>query len=292
MDDELREKLNAGSGAYFSAGSLLARIESACQLIEVYDTPQWGRLLRLDGCNMTSEGDEFVYHENLIHPAALAHAAPQRALIVGGGDGGAAEELLKHPTIESVTLAELDPAVVEAAKKYLQQVHRGAFADSRLELKIGDGAAFLRELRSQYDLIALDLTDPGGPAAALYTAEFFASCQRALRPGGVLSLHLGSPYYQPERFGQNLRDLSSVFAIVRPYLVFVPIYGALWGFATASDTLDPRSLSPAQLDTVISARKLDDLRYCNGEALHAGFALPVFVQALVSAGKINRAASG
>src|SRR5476651_805223 len=144
MDGEfIYEALNADSGMRFRAGSLLERHTSAHQLIEIYDTPQWGRLLRLDQCNMTSERDEFIYHESLVHPAALAHAAPREILIVGGGDGGAAEECLKHPCVECVTLAELDAAVVDAAKKYLHAVHRGVFEHPRLKLKIGDGALLL-----------------------------------------------------------------------------------------------------------------------------------------------------
>ena len=276
-----REFLNENSGFFLRAGALLERRQSPYQLIEVYDTPQWGRLFRLDGCNMTSERDEFVYHENLVHPAALAHAAPRRALVIGGGDGGSSEELLKHPSLEQVTMVELDQGVIDIAKKYLGAVHHGVFHNPKLRVVVADGKTFLDGTTERFDLIVLDLTDPVGPAAQLYTPTFFASCKKALNAGGALTLHTGSPYFQPERFRRNFADLKSVFRIVRPYLMFIPIYGALWGMASASDALDPLALDVARVDQLIAERGLADLRYYNGAMHHAGFALPNFVAALL-----------
>ena len=147
----------------------------------MHDTVPFGRLFRLDGHFMTSEKDEFFYHENLVHPAALTHPKPVRALIVGGGDGGSAEELLKHPSIESVTLAEIDASVVAISRTHLRSVHGGAFDDPRLTLRIGDGFAYVRSAADRYDLIVLDLTDPGGPSEALYTTDFYRACADAAR---------------------------------------------------------------------------------------------------------------
>jgi spermidine synthase len=277
----LVETLNADTAMRFRAGELLERVQSPYQLIEVYQTPQWGKLFRLDGCNMTSERDEFIYHENIVHPAALAHPRPRRALVIGGGDGGSAEELLKHPSIEQVTLVELDQAVVDIAKKYFACVHRGVFANPKLQLHIADGGAFLRATPERFDLIVFDLTDPAGVAAELYTPAMFAACKRALAPGGVLSMHAGSPYFQPERFRQNLIDLAGVFGVVRPYLAYIPIYGAPWASATASDSVDPRALDRKEIDAEIGRRGLADLQYYNGATHIAGFALPPFAAALL-----------
>lgn len=277
----LVENLSAHSAMHYAAGILLERIRSPHQLIEVYDTPEWGRLFRLDGCNMTSEKDEFIYHENMVHPAALAQQAPRKALVIGGGDGGSAEELLKHPSMESVVIVELDQTVVDIAKKYFGMVHHNVFDNPKLELRIGDGSAFVRETSERFDVIALDLTDPVGAAAELYTPAMFAACQRALTADGVLSLQIGSPHFQPGRFRQNLSDLAGVFGVVRPYLVYIPIYGALWGMVTASNSSDPRNHSAAEIDAAIKRRKLGDLQYYSGAVHESGFVLPGFIDSLL-----------
>ena len=180
---------------------------------------------------MTSEKDEFFYHENLVHPAALTHSRPVRALIVGGGDGGSAEELLKHPTIESVTLAEIDAAVVDISRKYLHAVHRGALDDPRLTLRIGDGFEYVRSGSERFDLIVLDLTDPGGPSEALYTPDFYRACAARLTPSGAMTLHIASPIAHPQRIRATMASLRQAFPIVTPYLTSIPLYGGLWMMA-------------------------------------------------------------
>src|SRR5688572_4513380 len=279
MSEKIFERLNDASGVYFE-GELVERRQTPFQLLEVYDTPQLGRIFRLDGFNMTSERDEFFYHENLVHPAACAHPAPRRALVIGGGDGGSSEELLKHP-LESAHLAELDPEVVEVSRAQFAAVHRGVFADPRLKLTVGDGLAYLRATAVRYDLVSMDLTDPVGPSVELYSPATFALARRAMAPGGALTLHIGSPFFHPQRVRQTLDNLRQVFPIVAPYFAYIPIYGSIWGFATASDTLDPRSVTPEQVERTIAARGLEDLRYYNGEVHRALFALPNYVKELV-----------
>jgi spermidine synthase len=280
VSEKIFERLNAGSGVYFE-GSLVERRQTPFQLLEVYDTPELGRIFRLDGFNMTSERDEFFYHENLVHPAAVAHPAPRRALVIGGGDGGSSEELLKHPTLEVVHMAELDPDVIEVARLQFAAVHRGVFDNPRLKVTVGDGLAYLRETAVRYDLVSMDLTDPVGPSVELYSPATFALAKRAMGAGAALTLHIGSPFSHPERVRATLANLRQVFRIVAPYFVHIPIYGSIWGFACASDSLDPRALAPAEVERVIAARGLRDLRYYNGETHRAVFALPNYVRALV-----------
>jgi spermidine synthase len=281
LPEKILERLTDGSGVYFE-GTLVERRQTPYQLLEVYDTPDLGRVLRLDGCNMTSERDEFFYHENLVHPAAVAHPAPQRALVIGGGDGGSSEELLKHPSIELVRMAELDPDVIEVAKAQFGRVHRGAFDDPRLEVSVGDGLAYLRETAARYDLVCMDLTDPVGPSVELYSPATFALAKRAMTAGGALTLHLGSPFSHPQRLRGTLANLRQVFARVTPYFVHIPLYGSIWGFAVASDRLDPRALSPRDVDGIVAKRELSDLQYYNGETHQAVFALPNYVRELVA----------
>jgi spermidine synthase len=280
VSGKILERLNDASGVYFE-GTLLERRRTPYQLLEVYETPELGRIFRLDGCNMTSERDEFFYHENLVHPAAAAHPAPRQALVIGGGDGGSSEELLKHPSIERVHMAELDPEVIEVSRAQFGRVHRGAFDDPRLEVTVGDGLAYLRGTRARYDLVVMDLTDPVGPSAELYSPATFALARAAMAPGAALTLHIGSPFSHPERVRGMLANLRQVFPRVAPYFVHIPLYGSIWGFACASDTLDPREISAAEVERAIAERGLADLQYYNGEAHAALFALPNYIRTLV-----------
>ena len=186
MAERIFERLTPSSGVYFD-GTLVERKQTPFQLLEVYDTPDLGRIFRLDGFNMTSERDEFFYHENLVHPAAVAHAHPKRALVIGGGDGGSSEELLKHSTLEVVHMAELDPVVIETSRAQFGRVHRNAFDDPRLKVTVGDGLAYLRETEVRYDLVSMDLTDPVGPSVELYSPATFALAKRAMKSLFVLS---------------------------------------------------------------------------------------------------------
>lgn len=269
-------------GFFVRSARQFERFNSPYQTVEVHDTVPFGKLFRLDGHFMTSERDEFFYHENLVHVAAVTHPQPERALIVGGGDGGSAEELLKHPSVKSVTLAEIDLAVVDISRKYLRDVHRGALDDPRLTLKIGDGFAFVRETAEQFDLIVLDLTDAGGPSLKLYTPEFYRACAARLTPMGALTLHIASPVAHPDRIRATIASLRTAFPVVAPYLTSVPLYGGLWMMACCSALLDPRTMTPLQVDRRIAQRGIRDLQFYNGDTHRAAFALPNFVRAQVA----------
>ena len=278
----MTEFLTDDWGFFVRTARQYERFSSPYQTVEVHDTVPFGKLFRLDGCFMTSEKDEFFYHENLVHVAAVAHPQPERALIVGGGDGGSAEELLKHPSIKSVTLAEIDLAVVDISRKYMQAVHRGALDDPRLTLRIEDGFAYVHNSTETFDLIVLDLTDPGGPSSPLYTPEFYRACAARLSPMGALTLHVASPVAHPERIRVTLAGLRGAFAIVSPYLTSIPLYGGLWMMACCSALLDPRTMTPREVERRIAQRNLADLQYYNGDTHRAAFALPNFVRALVA----------
>lgn len=252
------------------------------QTLELMETPRFGRVLRLDGRFMTSEREEFFYHEALVHPAAVAHPAPRKALILGGGDGGAAEELLKHPSIERVVLAELDAAVVEAARTHLHAVHRGALDDARVQLHLGDGMAFVDATQERFDLVLMDLTDPDTPASALYSDAALARMQRVLAPGGALVLHLGSPVFHPQQVAALAATLRARFAKVRCMGLYIPLYGAYWGMAVVSQELDAAALTPAQVRQRLAERGVGDLQYYNPEVHPALFALPNYYRTLLA----------
>lgn len=277
----LAERLTADFGFYLREGQLLARERSAWQEIEVFENPLFGRVMRIDGCFMTSERDEFFYHEPMVHLPAIAHPGPRSALVVGGGDGGAVEELLKHPSMQRVLLAELDGAVIAMAREWLGGIHHGALDDPRVEVRLGDARALIGEDGERFDQIVLDLTDPVGPALSLYTVEFYQACRRRLAPGGVLSLHLGSPIHVPQAMARIAASLRAAFPIVRPYLQYVPLYGTLWCMAVASDATDPARLDAAAVDARIAERGLSDLQLYNGAVHQALLAQPNFVRDLL-----------
>ncbi|CAG0948107.1 spermidine synthase [Burkholderiales bacterium] len=278
----MTEYLTDDWGFFIRSSRRYERFRSPYQAVEVHDSVPFGKLFRLDGHFMTSEKDEFFYHENLVHLAGITHPAPERALIVGGGDGGSAEELLKYPSMRKVTLAEIDVAVVDISRKYLASVHRGSLDDARLDLRIGDGFAFVRETADTFDLIVLDLTDPGGPSLGLYTPAFYRACAARLTPMGAMTLHIASPIAHPGRIRETLVSLRSAFPIVTPYLTSVPLYGGMWMMACCSATLDPSKLSAVEVDRRLARRGIGDLQYYNGEMHRAALAMPNFVRAVVA----------
>ena len=263
-----------GAAYGFPGARRVAHVDSPHQRIEVWDTPQLGLLFTLDARPMTSTGDEFIYHECMVHPGALAHPAPHKALVLGGGDGGAARQLLAHPSIERIVVAELDAAVVQMAREHLPAVHRGAFDDARVQLVIGDAARFVATTTERFDLVVFDLTPPDSPAAELYTSAFYARLKAVLAPRAMLSMHLGSAQFHLERATALVRGLRTSFAIVDVMSAFVPLYGSLWLMALASDTLDAASLFKHDIEERLAARGIDALRYYDAALHPALFALP------------------
>ena len=278
----LTEYLTDDWGLFVRSAATLEAFHSEFQRVEVHDSAPFGKLFRLDGHFMTSEKDEFFYHENLVHIAALAHPGPERVLIVGGGDGGSAEEVLKHPSVNEITVAEIDRAVLDISRRHFDAVHHGALDDPRVHVRIEDGFRFVMDSRDEYDLIVLDLTDPGGPSTALYTPEFYAACARRLTPIGALTMHVGSPVAHPARVRDTVMQLRRAFAHVTPYLTSVPLYGGCWMMACCSAALDPRGQTVQDVDLRIAQRGLRRMQLINGETYQAALALPNFVRALLA----------
>jgi spermidine synthase len=291
-EHQLAEPLNDSTGFYIKASRQLGEWQTRFQKMQIYDTPHYGKIFRLDGYNMTSEKEEFVYHENLIHPAMTAHNAPRKVLVIGGGDGGSCEEALKHPSVEQVTMVEIDGDVIDVAKEHFHAVHNGVFENPRLRVLVEDGMKFVRETDERFDVIALDLNDPVGPAAALYSLDFFRQLRQALAPGGALTLHLGSPVAQPERVAELVQRLNSAFRVVRVYTMYIPLYGSLWSMAVCSDKLDPKAFTADEIDRRIEARKLQALQYYNGETHEGVFALPNFIRDLVNPPRLKQQVRG
>ncbi len=251
---------------------ILAEVQSPFQHIQIAETPEFGKIMRIDGAMMTSEKDEFFYHEALVHPAAISLAKLKNALIVGGGDGGSTEELLKYSSLHKITLCEIDEQVVKLAREHLTSIHRNAFDSPKVEIVHTDGFAFIETTSDTYDLILLDLTDPISPnggnlAETCMSQEFFQACYTRLNGGGSLVLHLGSQFYHQERYQSTLAKLTSAFDLIHPYAVFIPLYGALWGMAIArkfshdESCLDPTAITPNIIADRLKANSISNLRY-------------------------------
>ena len=184
----------------------------------LFENPLFGRVLSLDGIVQTTERDEFFYHEMLVHVPVLAHGAVERALIVGGGDGGALEELLKHPGLRAATLVEIDQSVIDFSKAHLTAICGQAFDDPRLELVIADGLAWVAEQKGQrepFDLILIDSTDPVGPGEVLFTESFYADCAGLLAEGGLVVTQNAVPFTEPESLAKPTAALGRSFAATR-----------------------------------------------------------------------------
>lgn len=273
MTDWFEETLHPELRQGLAMTEVLYRDRSDVQDLIIFDNPRFGRVMCLDGVVQTTEGDEFVYHEMLAHVPILAHGAAQRVLIIGGGDGGMAREVLKHDGL-AVTMVEIDRAVVDFCAEHLPNHSAGAFENPRLDLVITDGARFVQETQERFDVIIVDSTDPIGPGAVLFTAEFYADCKRCLTEGGVVVTQNGVPFVQPEEITQSYRRLGESFADVHFYRAAVPTYqGGDMAFGWATDDPELRRTPAATLAQRYADADLD-LRYLTPDVHAAAFALP------------------
>ncbi|MDQ7782598.1 MAG: polyamine aminopropyltransferase [Desulfomonilaceae bacterium] len=261
------------------SGKLFDRT-STFQRVEIFDSEAMGRFLVLDHCFMVTEKDHFVYHEMLVHPAMAVAEAPRSLLIIGGGDGGAVTEAVRYPSLESITLCEIDPLVVSACREYLPEVSAG-LDDPRVTVIHEDGAALVRESKKKYDVILVDSTDPVGPGTALFEAPFYESIKKCLTPGGVAVFQTENPLLMQDIFTMVVWDLVDVFGPdrARTYLATIPSYpGALWTFTMGANDRDPHVQTPREAPSEVQAQ----LRYYNSEVHRAAFALPVFVKNILN----------
>ncbi len=217
--------------------------QSAFQHIAVLDTVPFGRMLVLDEATQTSEVDEYIYHEMLVHVPMMAHPDPKRVLIIGGGDGGALRRVLEYP-VDKATMVEIDGEVVRVSREFLPAIAGDAFEQPHGELIIGDGVRYLRETTEHFDVILVDSTDPIGPAVDLFNDAFYADARRALGAHGLIVTQSGSPLVMLDELLAAVERMRRVFPIVKTYLCSIPIYpGVLWSFTAASTSLDPAAPS-------------------------------------------------
>jgi spermidine synthase len=256
---------------YSYEGEQLASERSAFQQIDVYENDAFGRLLMLDGLVQTTERDEFVYHEMLVHVPLLSLAEPTRVLIIGGGDGGTLRRVLEHPSVERALMVEIDPRVTALCREHMPSIGGNAWSDPRAEVRFDDGIAFVKNASERFDAILIDSSDPVGPGEGLFTTDFYRAAAGLLTDGGVLCAQSGSPYFQQDELHRTYNVARTAFADVRVYLANVPTYpGSLWSFtlAAARLTLDVDEASKRAADRGIATR------YWTPELQRGAFDLP------------------
>jgi len=251
------------------------------QQMGIMETVSYGKCLILDGRIQSSQADEFIYHEALVHPGLLLPPAPARALVIGGGEGATLREILRYRSITRALMVDIDQEVVEACKLHLPEMHRGAFEDPRTEVRHEDARVYLERTDERFDFVVVDLTEPldEGPACLLFTKEFYALIRDRLAAHGVMTMQAGMTKVGELGFFTAVhRTLREVFPVVAAYQAFVSCFGTPWGFVLASKGPDPRSLTAAQVDRLIADRVDGELGYWDGETHIHAFSLPKHIR--------------
>jgi spermidine synthase len=261
---------------------------SKFQSVEIINTGSFGVCLVLDGKIQSSEVDEFIYHEALVHPAMLTHPRPEKVLIAGGGEGATLREVLAHKTIKKAIMVDIDEQVVNLCRRFLPSWHQKAFDDPRAELHFADAREYLEKSSDKFDVIIIDLVDPleEGPARLLYTREFYRIVKQRLGHSGIMSVQAEpSEWGNLDNFAAIANTLRNVFSIAHPYQVHIPSFFGLWGFVAASQSLDPTELTAGEIDDRIRARISKKLKSYDGLTHQAIFAIPKHIRRKLAASK-------
>ncbi len=252
--------------------------QSDYQLIEIFESHEFGRFLALDGFMMCTEKDEFIYHEMMVHVPMGVNPEAKRILVIGGGDGGAVRELCRYDSVTHIDLVEIDGRVIDLCEQHLPSISC-SLRDPRVKIHVQDGLRFVRSREDEYDLILVDSTDPFGPGEGLFTREFYGHCYKALHEDGIMVNQNESPFYEDDAKAMQRahQRIAATFPVCKLYQAHIPSYpSGHWMFGFASKGLHPiKNLqSPAWKALGLKTR------YYNINLHRASFALPTFVQEL------------
>lgn len=274
MDLWYTEKQTKNHGITTKINQTIHHDKSEYQTLDVIETAEFGNMLILDGMVMTTDRDEFAYHEMITHVAMNTHPNPKNVLVVGGGDGGAIREILRYPSVEKAVLAEIDGKVIEASKRFFPNI-AGGLDDPRVDIQVADGIQHVRDNKGKYDVILIDSTEPVGPAVGLFQKPFYEEIYGALKEDGIMVAQTESPWFNRDLIRQVFRDISNTFPITRLYTASIPTYpSGLWSFTIGSKKYDPLKVDEAKLHSF-------NTRYYRPELHKALFSLPQFVLELL-----------
>jgi spermidine synthase len=274
LDLWFTEKQTPNVGITCRANKSLHYEQTQFQEMAIVDTLQFGKMLVLDGTVQTTIGDEFIYHEMITHVALFTHPNPKNVLIIGGGDGGTVREVLKHPSVETVELVEIDERVVEVCKEYLPEISC-KLGDPRVKVVCTDGIEYVRNAKDKYDVILVDSPDPVGPAVGLFARDFYMNIYGALRSDGLFVAQTESPFFNDDVIKRIWPDIAGIFPIHRMFLAAIPTYpSGLWSFTCGSKVHDPLAVDTDKIPEI-------DTRYYSPEIHKTVFGLPKFVKSLL-----------
>lgn len=279
--DWYAETLHSDWGQRFKIDKVLFEDKTDHQHLIIFHNKQFGNVMALDGIIQTTQADEYVYHEMIAHVPLVAHGNAKHVLIIGGGDGGALREVLRHRTIQKTVMVDIDSAVIQMSKKYFPGHSQGAFDNDRAEIVIADGCKFVKECAQKFDIIIIDSTDPIGPGEKLFTAEFYADCHNLLNENGILVCQDGVPFLQANELCETKQNLAHSFKYVDFYTGVVPTYaGGFMTFGWATDNPEYKNIS---VETITNRMEniTGSMRYYTPELHHASFALPQFIKTIL-----------
>ncbi|HZS63264.1 MAG TPA: polyamine aminopropyltransferase [Xanthobacteraceae bacterium] len=262
----------------FEVERVLYETRTEHQHLILFEHNFFGKMLMLDGATQITSRDEFIYQEMMSHVPLFAHGRAKEVLIIGGGDCGIAEEVLKHKSVARLTQVEIDASVIEFSKEHYPEFTGPVFADKRFNSVIADGMAYVAETDRRFDVIIVDSTDPQGPGAVLFTREFYANCKKCMAEGGVMVTQNGVPFFQADELVTSVRYFRELYADGACYVAAIPTYvGGHMAMGWAAD--DP-ALRQASAETIAERYKAAGsfkTQYWTPDVHKAAFALPRFI---------------
>ena len=275
-----KEQLHKHVAQSFEVSELLYEGRTAFQAVRIFRNETLGRVMTLDEVVQTTEADEFIYHEMISHPAILAHGSVRKVLIIGGGDGGVLEEVLKHG-VEKVVQCEIDREVTELSKQHLPSICGKAFDDPRTECVFGDGAKYVAETDERFEVVIIDSTDPAGPGLVLFSEEFYRNCKRCMTPGGILVTQNGVPFLQRDELKSSVAAFRKIWKHGGCLFAGVPTYycGPM-ALGWASDGHDLKAVEGDKIAERFAKSRLET-RWYNPEIHRAAFAVPQYLKDIV-----------
>lgn len=273
---------------FYSLKRILSQGTTEFQSYIIAEVPTFGKAMFINNKMQSALMDEYVYHEHLTHPALVTCKNPERVLIMGGGEGATLRDVLKHKSVKSVTMVDIDKELVDMAKRDMPEWHQGAFNDPRVTLVHTDARAWLTAQKDKFDVIISDLSEPTeeGPAVMLFTKEFFGIVSEKLTDNGVFIMQAGSANItHPECYASCNKTLESVFPIVRPFWTTVTSFISPWGFIVASKKEDPTKLPQEEIAERLSSRGVQTRAYTQ-RTHHGMFCLPDYLLEAISNGRI------